>query len=80
MLDQAREERGRGIPLTDEERTRRHYEQYGTEILPPRGSGLSSIAGIPSTDEVVNWIKVNWGWLVAIGAVGAIAFAIIRRK
>lgn len=42
MLGQAREdeERGAGIPFTVDERVRRHYAQYGTTELPPRGTGL----------------------------------------
>ena len=40
------EERGYGTPLTDEERTERHYEQYGTTELPPRGTGLSGLNSI----------------------------------
>lgn len=37
------EQRGKGIPLTDEERKERHYSQYGTTTLPTRGTGLKSI-------------------------------------
>jgi len=29
-----------GMPLTEEERARRHYQLYGTTTLPPRGTGL----------------------------------------
>jgi len=35
------EERRKGVPRTDEERTARHKELYGTSDLPPRGTGLS---------------------------------------
>lgn len=45
MLNAAREERGQGVPLTEKERAQRHYEQYGTDELPPRGTGLSGIKG-----------------------------------
>ena len=34
------EERRKGVPRTDEERTARHKELYGTSNLPPRGTGL----------------------------------------
>ena len=34
-------ERGRGMPLTDEERLARHLSLYGTEELPERGTGLA---------------------------------------
>ena len=43
---EAREERGQGVPLTDEERRARHYEQYGSFELPPRGTGLQSLGVI----------------------------------
>jgi len=50
MFGQAREdeERGRGIPFTDEEREQRHYERYGTTELPSRGTGLQSIGLLQS--------------------------------
>ena len=31
-----------GKPLTDEQRKQRHYQMYGTYVLPPRGTGLTS--------------------------------------
>lgn len=33
-------ERMLGTPRTDAERTQRHYAQFGTTTLPPRGTGL----------------------------------------
>jgi len=33
-------DRRMGNPRTDEERRERHRERYGTEELPPRGTGL----------------------------------------
>lgn len=33
-----------GQPLTNAQRTERHYQQYGTRNLPPRGTGL----GLPA--------------------------------
>ena len=36
----AREAEYRGVPLTDEERQARHFEQYGTTEFIPRGTGL----------------------------------------
>lgn len=35
------EERGRGIPRSEEERAARHEELYPGTPLPPRGTGLS---------------------------------------
>jgi len=42
MISQAREgeERGHGIPFTEAERARQHFEQYGSWNTPPRGTGL----------------------------------------
>lgn len=39
------EERGRGIPRTEEERQTRHEELYPGTELPPRGTGLSTGEG-----------------------------------
>lgn len=39
-FSQADSERRRGQPRTDEERRQRHQELYGTDELPPRGTGL----------------------------------------
>jgi hypothetical protein len=36
----ASDERKKGKPRTDEERKRRHKKLYGTDKLPPRGTGL----------------------------------------
>ena len=33
-----------GIPLTDAQRTIRHQQIYGTNQLPPRGTGLNRVA------------------------------------
>ena len=38
--EEEEEERRKGVPRTDEERTARHKELYGTSNLPPRGTGL----------------------------------------
>lgn len=29
-----------GVPLSDAQRAERHYQQYGTRNIPPRGTGL----------------------------------------
>ena len=43
-----------GIPLTDAQRAQRHYQQYGTTDLPPRGTGFGANTigrlGVPLTD------------------------------
>ena len=43
MDDFGRARDGGGVPLTEEERKQRHYEQYGTYEVPSRGTGLQSI-------------------------------------
>lgn len=48
------EERGRGVPLTEEERVRRHFEQYRTEELPPRGTGLSGLNSLKVLQSLGN--------------------------
>ena len=77
----AREERGQGIPLTDEQRSARHFDQYGTYDLPQRGTGLKGIgnfkiagilgqmqgdpASVNSTDVVGLIGGAALGWYVA---------------
>jgi len=52
----AREDRGRGNPLTDEERQQRHYEETGEWLdipdLPNRGTGLISASPIGQDEGV----------------------------
>jgi len=72
------EERGRGLPLSDSERRYRHYEQTGDwpDTLPPRGTGLQkNVRGIGG------FIRLNneWMWL-AIGAIGIIAYVMVRKS
>lgn len=42
-----------GVPLTDQERMQRHYEQYGTLVLPPRGAGLTRTAMRAGLEQAV---------------------------
>ena len=72
----ARYNRGNGIPLTDEERQQRHFDETGEWVdivqLPARGTGLATQN--PAT-EGIGWLKTNWQWLLGIGlAVGAIYY------
>jgi hypothetical protein len=53
----ARKERGKGVPLTDEERQARHRELYGSEELTPRGTGLSN----PGGTDWLPWILIIIG-------------------
>ena len=67
-----REERGYGIPRTDEQRRARHYDLYGTEELPPRGTGLSQ-----SAEEDRNPFSfVGWSVLAGVGI--ALGFAFVK--
>ena len=68
-FDGAREDRGYGIPLTDEERQARHFDRYGTQTLPPRGTGLQSIGVIQSIGDTAG-IKSDVIGLLAGGFVG----------
>lgn len=52
-----------GVPLTDEERMQRHYQQFGTTDLPTRGTGLAAGSQQLSPDM---------GTLVAGGILGLI--------
>lgn len=40
-----------GVPRTEEQRKAEHKATYGTEELPPRGSGLQSNPGVEATKE-----------------------------
>jgi len=53
-----------GMPLTDEERARRHYQLYGTTELPPRGTGRGL-----ATPKLISW---DLGTFVVGGIVGVI--------
>ena len=46
MSARENEERGKGVPFTEEERAQKHFEEYGTKNLPPRGTGLGRIPGL----------------------------------
>ena len=82
MLDGAREDRGRGVPLTDEERAERHYEQYGTYDLPPRGTGLSTgklkISGFLGQMQG-NPASIDTSDVVGIISGGALGWYVARR-
>ena len=69
MVSKAREdsERGKGVPLTEEERMMRHYEQYGTYELPERGAGLSAVSNMVNSSECPNcWLWLLGGLIVGI--------------
>jgi len=68
MIDRAREDRGFGVPLTEEQRAARHNELYGSTDTPPRGTGLSGIDEGEVASVQIPWLAVGIG-----GAVGAIA-------
>lgn len=73
----SREGRGRGygVPLTEEERRRRHLEQYGTldDFPEERGAGLSRVSGLTS---IYHGLPI-WGWA---GIVGTAMFVINKIK
>ena len=73
-ISQAREERGKGVPLTDAERAARHYEQYGVFELPERGTGLGFLG-----QEGESFFRIDnpWLWVVGIG-VGIITYEVIK--
>ena len=83
-FDQARqnEDRGTGIPLTDEERAERHYSQYGTTDLPPRGTGLGGIT-LQSLDLLKNIgsspTTVPKGEIIGLIAGGVLGYFFARR-
>ena len=62
------EERGRGIPRSQEERQRRHEEVYPGTPLPERGTGLSG-----SFEDLGPW---NAGLLT----LGLLALIITRKR
>lgn len=61
-------ERGRGVPLTDAERRARHLELYGTEELPPRGTGLAQMPARMGTSRAL-WMTAGAGIGAGVGAV-----------
>ena len=73
------DERGRGVPLTEEERRYSHYEQTGEWpiTLPERGTGLSRLRNITGS----GFFRLNneWIWL-GVGAVGVLIFFLLRKK
>jgi len=75
---QAREERGKGVPLTDPERAARHYDISVEEYLdnpdlyplPERGTGLAGIGQIePTAPSVMPQIVFFGGMLLLVSAI-----------
>jgi len=64
------EERGRGIPRTEEERQSRHEDLYPGTPLPERGTGLSTELETPYVGASL------LGLVVIVG----IAFMVTRKK
>lgn len=60
------EERGRGIPRSEEERRERHERLYPGTPLPERGTGLSGSSSAP--------------WIVSVLAIGFFVLVAITRK
>jgi len=55
----------RGVPLTNAQRAERHYQQYGTRNLPPRGTGLGiSNAGSLDATNFLQGLAV--GFIVSV--------------
>ena len=65
-ISQARQERGRGIPLIDYERIIRHYEQTGEWLdeLTERGAGLGQLT--VGGESFFRWDN-PWLWITGIG-------------
>lgn len=74
MINRSREgeERGQGVPRSEEEREERHQQLYPGEPLPPRGSGLSGIGQTTTT----NYAPAVISGLFALGAALILAMAI----
>lgn len=53
-----------GQPRTEQERRERHLALYGTESLPPRGTGLKSN---PGETGWLPWILIGLGIYLLIG-------------
>lgn len=66
------EERGKGVPLTDEERRLRHEELYPGEPLPPRGYGLTRVGRVGQIDTSTGLLFLV-GSLLGLGALVYIA-------
>lgn len=68
MINQAREgeERGRGLPRSEEERQTRHEELYPGTPLPERGTGLRANPGTPAVGAVLGLSVVVGLALLAI--------------
>ena len=87
LVSQAREDRGRGIPLTDEERRMRHYEQTGEWLtfLPQRGTGLEQIGQIGQVHSEGFWSDTTmflrtYPWQTAMVLVAIIVIVINIRS
>lgn len=55
-----------GQPRTDIERAARHKELYGTEKLPPRGSGYGGNGGNPGARNWMPWILIGLGVIMLV--------------
>ena len=64
------EERGKGVPRTEEERWSRHEELYPGTPLPKRGTGLSTEPGTP-------YVGAS---LLGLVAIVGIAFMVTGKK
>ena len=61
-----------GVPRTDEERRERHRFLFGTDILPPRGTGLRNTGTFVDTFETPPIGVIH----IVIGAVIVVAGAV----
>jgi len=59
-----------GIPRTEAEREQNHYQQYGTNMVPPRGSGIRGIGEVGSS-----FFRMNnpLAWLIGVASAYMIA-------
>lgn len=82
-IGQAREDRGKGVPLTDEERLYRHFEQTGEWDLPERGTGLTGIGqgdvGVSFWSSLKGFVSA-YPWQTAMVLVAVIAIAVNIRS
>jgi len=78
----ARESRGAGIPLTDEERVQRHFEETGEWLTapPPRGTGLTGLGNPFELGDITTWLTANWKWVLGIGGGVALLLWFLRKK
>ena len=58
-----------GVPLSDDERRMRHKSRFGTDVLPPRGTGIMTRG--QDTTSGFNWAPIMQGLLICGGIAGA---------